>query len=77
MTSASGSVEIDSQNRVNVIWYAGKHTGMTFENGKYYCADDAVKVVLHHDVTLIHSFPANYELHYVNRCKICDRYIPA
>src|SRR5690349_21403680 len=31
-TSVSGSVEIDAQGRTNLIWYAGKHTGMTFEN---------------------------------------------
>lgn len=73
----SGCAEIDSQGRTNMIWYAGKNTGLTFNNGKFYCADDAIKVVLHNDVTLIHSFPANYGLHYVSRCLNCDRYIPA
>ncbi|MCE0496576.1 MAG: hypothetical protein LV481_01330 [Methylacidiphilales bacterium] len=75
-TAASGSVEVDAQNRVNLIWYAGKHVGMTFEDGIYYCPDDAIKVVLHHDITLVHSFSANYEFQYINRCKNCDRYIP-
>jgi hypothetical protein len=72
----SGCCEIDIQGRTNLIWYAGRHVGMTFQNGKYFCPDDAIKVVLHHDHTLIHTFPVNYELHYINRCIECDLPIP-
>lgn len=75
--SLSGCCEIDSLGRTNLIWYAGRHVGMTFKDGRYYCPDDAIKVVLHHDVTLIHTFPVNYELHYIKRCAACDSYIPA
>lgn len=74
--SLSGCCEIDPGGRTNLIWYAGRHTGMTFDHGIYYCPDDSIKVVLHHDVTLIHSFPVNYELHYINRCLECDSIIP-
>ncbi len=74
--SLSGCCEIDSMGRTNLIWYAGQHVGMTFKDGKYYCPDDSIKVVLHHDVTLIHTFPVNYELHYINRCLECDSIIP-
>jgi hypothetical protein len=74
--SLSGCCEVDSDGRTNLIWYAGRHIGMTFKDGKYYCPDDSIKVVLHHDLTLIHTFPINYELHYINRCLNCGLYIP-
>lgn len=72
----SGCCEIDAVGRINMIWYAGHHVGMTFENGIYSCPDDSIKVVLHDDITLIHSFPANYQQHYINRCRECDSIIP-
>jgi len=75
-TSLSGCCQIDDRGRTNLIWYAGRHVGMTFENGRYFCPDDSIKVVLHNDYTLIHSFPVNYELHYINRCRECDSPIP-
>lgn len=74
--SLSGCCEIDLYGRTNLIWYAGRHVGMTFQNGIYYCPDDAIKVVLHHDLTLIHTFPVNWELHYIKRCIECDSIIP-
>src|SRR6478736_6061704 len=46
--SLSGCAQIDDAGRTNLIWYAGRHVGMTFNANRYYCADDAVKVVLHH-----------------------------
>lgn len=75
--SLSGCCEIDSAGRTNLIWHAGRHVGMTFKDGKYYCPNDAIKVVLHHDLTLIHTFPVNYDLHFINRCLECDSVIPA
>jgi hypothetical protein len=74
--AASGCAQIDQQNRTNIIWYAGRHTGMTFVDGKYFCPDDSVKVVLHHDLSSIHAFPANYELEYIGRCEACGSPIP-
>lgn len=74
--SLSGCCEIDSYGRTSLIWYAGRHVGMTFKDGLYYCPDDAIKVVLHHDITLIHTFPVNYQLHYINRCIECESFIP-
>jgi len=71
----SGCCEIDTQGRANLIWYAGRHVGMTFKNGRYFCPDDAIKVVLQHDITLIHTFPANYELHCISRCLDCNTII--
>ena len=70
-SSLSGCVEIDNQSRMNIIYYAGHHTGMTFKNGKYYCADDSVKVVYPYDPIKIHSFPVNIQLQYIDKCIIC------
>ena len=32
-TASSGWVEEDDRGRINMVWYAGKYTGATFENG--------------------------------------------
>ncbi|MFZ2280088.1 MAG: hypothetical protein WAW39_19985 [Prosthecobacter sp.] len=72
-TSLSGCVEIDSAGRTNLIWYAGRHVGVTYKDSRYYCPDDSIKVVLYDNFTGIHSFPVNWELQYINRCKKCDR----
>jgi hypothetical protein len=73
--SLSGCAEVDSAGRTNMIWYAGRHVGITYSGSKYFCADDSIKVVLHHDVTLIHSFPVNWEQHYIKSCHECGSYI--
>jgi hypothetical protein len=75
--SLSGCAQVDDSGRSNLIWYAGRHVGMTYSGSRYYCANDAIKVVLHHDHTLIHSFPTNWEQHYINRCLDCGNYILA
>jgi hypothetical protein len=76
-TSLSGCCQVDVQGRTNLVWYAGRHVGMTFENGRYFCPNDAIKVVLHDTHTHIHSFPVNYEQLYIHRCTECDTMILA
>jgi hypothetical protein len=56
-TLASGSVEVDSSGRYNILWVAGKQTGFTFINGVAQGPTDAVKVVLHTNPESIHAFP--------------------
>ena len=56
-TLVSGSVEIDEKDNTNVVWIAGRKTGFTLKNGKFYCKDDSVKVVYHDDKIRIHGFP--------------------
>lgn len=75
--SLSGCAQIDDDGRTNLIWYAGRHVGMTYSGSRYYCADDAVKIVLHHDLTLIHSFPTNWDHHFISKCLSCGNYILA
>jgi hypothetical protein len=74
--SLSGSLQIDEQNRKNLIWYAGKDIGITYENGIYKCPNDAVKVVLAENPTGIHPFSINYELQYLDRCCECGGFLP-
>jgi hypothetical protein len=74
--SLSGSLQIDDQHRKNLIWYAGRDIGITYENGIYRLPDDAVKVVLSEDPLRIHPFPVNFELQYAERCLICGRELP-
>lgn len=73
----SGSLQIDDLNRKNLIWYAGREIGITYENGVYTLPNDAVKVVLSDISTGIHAFPVNFELQYVERCRSCDRVLPS
>jgi hypothetical protein len=75
--SLSGSLQIDDQNRRNLIWYAGRDIGITYENGIYKLPNDAVKVVLSDNPTGIHAFPVNYELQYAERCLVCNRVLPS
>lgn len=55
-TLASGSVEIDNKNRTNIVWVAGKTTGVAIINNQLDIPVDAVKVVLQDDVLKIHAF---------------------
>lgn len=75
--SLSGCAEVDSAGRTNMIWYAGRHVGITYSGSRYFCSDDSIKVVLHHSHTLIHSFPVNWEQQYIRRCVECDSHILA
>jgi hypothetical protein len=75
--TVSGSLQIDDLNRKNLIWYAGRDVGITYENGLYKVPNDAVKVVLSDISTGIHAFPVNFELQYVERCLSCDRVLPS
>jgi hypothetical protein len=41
----SGSVEIDNQGRMNIVWLAGEKTGTTYLNGSFLTDNNSVKVV--------------------------------
>jgi len=75
--SLSGIVQIDDLNRRNLIWYAGRDIGITYENGIYKQPNDAVKVVLSDNPTGIHAYPVNYELQYATLCLGCSRPLPS
>jgi hypothetical protein len=66
-TWASGSVELDDQGRINIVWFAGCQTGLTFNNGILQGSADGVKLVLHNNPARIHAYPTG-SVEFVNRC---------
>lgn len=56
-TAASGWVEQDKKGRTNLVWYAGKKTGVEYRNGAFYAPANGVKVVLFDNAFTIHAFP--------------------
>ncbi len=70
-TLASGCVEIDNKDRLNVVWIAGKTTGWTYRDGNFQCNDDAVKVVYHDNETKLHGFPTGSALLSSQKCINC------
>lgn len=73
--SVSGSVEIDSRERMNIIWYAGRNVGVTYNNGCFECDADTIKVVLSHDENKIHTFPVSSIIYDSKKCKMCGKEI--
>src|SRR5258708_2639502 len=45
-TYLSGCVEVDHENRTNLLWYAGKDIGLRYKNGAIEWPEDTVKLVL-------------------------------
>ena len=70
-TSASGSVEVDGQGRTNIIWYAGRDIGITYNDGRFMTTTDVVKVVLHNDNLKVHSFPVDSFRYETRKCMMC------
>jgi hypothetical protein len=56
-TAISGSVEIDDMGRTNLIWFANKQTGQTYQQRQFDQFTDGVKLVLHKDDQKVHAFP--------------------
>ena len=75
-TASSGWVEEDDKGRINMVWYAGKYTGATFENGIFKLPTDSVKVVYHGDAFKIHSFPTKQPKLRTAKCSKCGVDIP-
>ena len=73
----SGSVEIDSKSRTNVIWFAGKNTGVSYLNGNVISSPDTVKVVLSHDNEKIHAYPTSSNDIKQDTCDKCGEMIIA
>lgn len=55
----SGSVEIDNQGRMNIVWVAGEKTGATYLNGSFLTDNNSVKVVKSWDCNEIHGYPTS------------------
>ena len=71
----SGSLELDSQNRKNLIWYAGQDIGVTYEDQTLVFPADTVKVVLPEATGKLHSFPVNSSNYTSSSCINCGKLI--
>jgi hypothetical protein len=71
----SGCLEIDAQNRKNLVILAGKGTGATFESGRFVTSCSGVKVVLSEVSGRIHGFPFDI-IAESQVCAICGRRVP-
>lgn len=74
-TMASGCVEIDDRDRINVVWVAGETTGWEYRDAMFNCEDDAVKVVLHDNEARIHGFPTGSASLASQTCISCGKNI--
>ena len=70
-TIHSGSVEIDSCGRMNIIWIAGEKTGATYINGSFLTDNNSVKVVKSWDCNEIHCFPTSSADLEFKKCSNC------
>lgn len=73
---ASGHVEIDAKNRMNIVWVASAHTGFTWQGGQLVGPTDAVKVVCQQDSSTLHSFPIRTTDIKAGTCADCGRPVP-
>ncbi|MDP7026631.1 MAG: hypothetical protein QGI16_06845 [Candidatus Marinimicrobia bacterium] len=76
-TMASGSVEIDSNNKTNVVLYAGKNTGVSYLNGNVISPPDTIKVVLSQNENKIHAYPTSSNDIKQETCQNCGAMIIA
>jgi hypothetical protein len=72
---ASGSTMLDQYQRLNIVWYAAKENGITFQDSVPHTTTDVVKVVLPYNEDKIHSFPINSSELVTKICKRCGRNI--
>ena len=72
---ASGHVQIDSQNRVNIVWVGSETTGIALEGGRFTGNMSAVKVVCHSDTNKIHGYPIAVSELSSATCAQCEKII--
>lgn len=69
-TVASDSTIVNNK-QVDVVWFSNQANGISFINGIPQNNTDAVKTVLHHDASKIHSFPVNCSDFITKNCDNC------
>ena len=73
---ASGHVQIDNKNRVNIVWIGSETTGIALQGGRFIGNMKAVKVVCYSDTNRIHGYPISVSEINSARCVQCGRIIP-
>jgi len=57
--AASGCLQIDDVGRKNLLFFAGKETGLTYQSGAYHTSCSGVIVVCSENASKIHAFPSS------------------
>ena len=70
---ASGSVQVDTRGRINIVWVASEQTGLLFQGTTLVGPTEAVKVVFHDDRNRIHGFPISTSQLNITSCTACGR----
>jgi hypothetical protein len=73
--AASGCLEIDDRGRKNLLFFAGKETGLTYQSGGFMISCSGVIVVCCEDAARIHAFPNSMSAE-SHTCVICGRRVP-
>lgn len=73
--AASGCLQIDDQGRKNLIYFAGKETGLRYDNGVFTAPCSGVALVCGENSGRFHAFPS--EFHPESRkCSCCGQPVP-
>lgn len=73
--AASGCLEIDDRGRKNLLFFAGKETGLTFQSGRPTISCSGVIVVCSETSGKIHAFPNSVPAE-SQRCASCGGLVP-
>lgn len=73
---SSGHVQVDYQNRKNIVWVDSETTGIALDSGKFMGTMNAVKVVCHSDTNKVHGYPISVSELKSAACANCGRTIP-
>lgn len=69
--SASGSLEILSDGKKNLIWYAGTPLGPAFETGAFAFMGETVKIVFPENTGKLHHFHVDSQNYLTAVCANC------
>jgi hypothetical protein len=70
-TTISGSVSIDDQGRIDLLYFAGDEIGATYINGHLLIPTDTVVVVFHDNEWKLHAFPVSSNSFQQSICQNC------
>lgn len=73
---ASGHVQVDGQNRINIVWISSETTGIALQGGRFIGDMNAVKVVYQSDTNKIHGYPIAVSELSSASCAQCGKIIP-
>jgi hypothetical protein len=74
--AASGCLQIDDAGRKNLLFFAGKETGLTFQSGAPTISCSGVIVVCSETSGKIHAFPNSIPAE-SQKCALCGTLVPS